>query len=80
MKIKKLILMVICFIGLIGLFGSLSYSLIIIIVIFSEGMISFIEPNLLMLTVELIMIIISIVSFPIIVSSTVKNIFFKKIN
>lgn len=80
MKINKknLILSIICFIGLMGLFSSLSYSLIIIIVIFSEGMISFIEPNLFMLTIELIMIVISFISFPIIISSMIKNVFFKE--
>jgi len=78
MEIKKIILSIICFIGLIGLFGSLFYSLIIIVVIFLEGSIWFIEPNLSMLTIELIMIVISVVSFPIIVASTTKNVFFKK--
>lgn len=70
LNVKKTVL----FFGLIIIFGSLCISFYIILTIFSEGRIAFIEPNLFMLSIEMIWVLIGLISLPFIVHIIFKEI------
>lgn len=79
MKKNKPILSIICLIGLSGILGSLSLSLITYIIIFLKGIVYFAEPNLFILILELNLMIVGFISLPIIIISTIKNVFFSDV-
>ena len=73
-KLKKYLLFLFVGYGIAFMIGSLSMSYIIILSIFEKGFIRFIEPNKLMLSIELISIIIAFTSLPFMIHHSFKKI------
>ncbi len=73
-NLKKIIIYLLMIYGTSFIIGALGISYFIILSIFENGFIRFIEPNKIMLFIELISILISFTSFPFIVYYSFKNI------